>query len=204
MDKVSILQKYIPAQAAVLIARWIDEYKTELKISRNRSTKLGDYRHPYGGKGHRISVNYNLNQYSFLITLVHEFAHLLNWNRHKNKVKPHGTEWKQAFQEMMKPFFEMNIFPADVESALRTYMSNPAASSCSDMNLLRTLKNYDQKKEVLITVEKIPFNAIFALPNGRKFQKLALVRKRFKCVELSTKRMYLFNPLAEIVEIKQE
>ncbi|MOA49820.1 hypothetical protein D3C78_1727490 [compost metagenome] len=83
-------------------------------------------------------------------------------------------------------------------------MSNPAASSCSDMNLLRTLKNYDQKKDVLITVEKIPFNAIFALPNGRKFQKLALVRKRFKCVELSTKRMYLFNPLAEIVEIKQD
>lgn len=204
MDKVSILQKYIPAQAAILIARWIDEYKTELKISRSRTTKLGDYRHPYGGKGHRISVNYNLNQYSFLITLVHEFAHLLNWNRHKNKVKPHGTEWKQAFQEMMRPFFEMHIFPADVETALRTYMANPAASSCSDMNLLRTLKNYDQKKEVLITVEKIPFNSIFALPNGRKFQKLALVRKRFKCVELSTKRMYLFNPLAEIVEIKQD
>lgn len=104
MDKVSILQKYIPAQAAILIARWIDEYKTELKISKSRATKLGDYRHPYGDKGHRISVNYNLNQYSFLITLVHEFAHLLNWNRHKNKVKPHGTEWKQAFQEMMKPF----------------------------------------------------------------------------------------------------
>ncbi|UKJ08295.1 SprT-like domain-containing protein [Solitalea lacus] len=201
MDKISILQKYIPAPAAPLIVKWIDYYKAELKISRNRSTKLGDYRHPYGGKGHRISVNYNLNQYSFLITLVHEFAHLLNYNRHKNKVKPHGTEWKKAFQEMMHPFFEMNIFPVDVESALKAYMQNPAASSCSDMNLLRVLKNYDKKQEVLLAVEKLPFNAVFSLPNGRKFQKLELIRKRYRCVELSTKRMYLFNPLAEVVEL---
>ncbi|POY39281.1 sprT domain-containing protein [Solitalea longa] len=203
MDKVSILQKYIPAQAASLIVKWIDHYQAELKISRNRSTKLGDYRHPWGGQGHRISVNYNLNQYSFLITLVHEFAHLLNYNRHKNKVKPHGSEWKKAFQEMMQPFFEMKIFPQDVELALRSYMQNPAASSCSDMNLLRVLKNYDKKKEDLLTVEKLPINAVFALPNGRKFQKLDLIRKRYRCLELSTKRMYLFNPLAEVVKIEE-
>ncbi|MCO4293153.1 SprT-like domain-containing protein [Solitalea sp. MAHUQ-68] len=201
MDKVSILQKYIPAPAAPLIVKWIDHYQAELKISRSRSTKLGDYRHPFDGKGHRISVNYNLNQYSFLITLVHEFAHLLTYNRHKNKVKPHGAEWKTAFQEMMKPFFEMKIFPGDVESALAAYMQNPAASSCSDMNLLRVLKNYDKKKEDLLTVEKLPFNALFALPNGRKFQKLDLIRKRYRCLELSTKRMYLFNPLAEVVKL---
>ena len=201
MDKVSVLQKFIPAEAAPLIVKWIDHYQVALKITRSRNSKLGDYRHPYGNAGHRISVNHNLNNYSFLITLVHEFAHLLNWNRHKNSVKPHGVEWKQAFQEMMMPFFEMNIFPEDVKQSLKAYKNNPAASSCSDVKLMRILKQYDRKKEDMVTVETLPFNAVFAMKNGRKFQKLELIRKRYRCIELSTRRMYLFNPLAEVKDL---
>ncbi|WP_142603348.1 SprT family zinc-dependent metalloprotease [Solitalea koreensis] len=201
MDKVTVLQKFIPAEAAPLIVKWIDHYQVALKITRNRNSKLGDYRHPYGKAGHRISVNHNLNCYSFLITLVHEFAHMLNWNRHKNKVKPHGLEWKQAFQEMMAPFFEMNIFPEDILLALKAYMNNPAASSCSDVKLMRVLKQYDRKQEDMVTVETLPLNAFFAMKNGRKFQKLELIRKRYRCVELSTRRMYLFNPLAEVKDL---
>jgi SprT protein len=44
-----------------------------------RSSKLGDYRPPQRGLPHRISVNHNLNQHEFLITLIHEMAHLLCW-----------------------------------------------------------------------------------------------------------------------------
>ncbi|UOE49575.1 SprT-like domain-containing protein [Mucilaginibacter sp. SMC90] len=200
MDKVKVLEKYLPAEAAPLIARWIDYFKCEFKISRNRNSKFGDYRSPYGGKGHRISVNYDLNPYAFLVTTVHEFAHLHTWNEHKQKAKPHGTEWKNNFKKMMQPFFEKEIFPADVKKAIVNYLDNPAASSCSDLNLYRSLRKYDPPKEseAILTVEKIPLKALFKLKDGRVFRKDEKLRKRFKCTEVATKRIYLFSPVAEV------
>ncbi len=200
MDKVKVLEKYLPAEAAPLVARWIDYFKCEFKISRNRNSKFGDYRSPYGGKGHRISVNYDLNPYAFLVTTVHEFAHLHTWNEHKQTAKPHGTEWKNNFKKMMQPFFEKEIFPADVKKAIVNYLNNPAASSCSDLNLYRSLRKYDPPKEseAILTVEKVPLKALFKLKDGRIFRKDEKLRKRFKCTEVATRRVYLFSPVAEV------
>ncbi|QEM13315.1 SprT-like domain-containing protein [Mucilaginibacter rubeus] len=200
MDKVKVLEKYLPAEAAPLIARWIDYFKCEFKISRNRNSKFGDYRSPYGGKGHRISVNYDLNPYAFLVTTVHEFAHLHTWNEHKQNAKPHGTEWKNNFKKMMQPFFEKEIFPPDIKKAIVNYLDNPAASSCSDLNLYRSLRKYDPPKEseAILTVEKVPLKALFKLKDGRVFRKDEKLRKRFKCTEVATRRVYLFSPVAEV------
>jgi hypothetical protein len=188
----------MPAEAAPLIGRWIDYFKCEFKIARNRNSKFGDYRPPHAGKGHRISVNYDLNAYAFLVTTVHEFAHLYTWNQHQHKVKPHGQEWKSNFKKMMQPFFEKDIFPPDIRRAIVSYLDNPAASSCSDPNLFRTLRKYDPQKEAMTTVEKLPLKAVFKLKDGRVFRKEALLRKRFKCMEIQTKKMYLFSPVAEV------
>lgn len=198
LEKVKVLERYMPPAAAPLIGRWIDYFKCEFKISRNRNTKFGDYRPPHGGKGHRISVNYDLNPYAFLVTTVHEFAHLHTWNEHKHKAKPHGTEWKQNFKRMMQPFFDQQVFPPDVQKAITNYLNNPAASSCSDLNLYRSLRQYDAPKEDMLTVEKLPANAVFKIKDGRVFRKGEQLRKRFKCVEVSTKRVYLFSPVAEV------
>ncbi|MVN92505.1 SprT-like domain-containing protein [Mucilaginibacter aquatilis] len=198
MDKVKVLEKYLPAGAAPLVARWIDYFKCEFKISRNRNSKFGDYRPPFQGKGHRISVNHNLNPYAFLVTTVHEFAHLHTWNQHKNLIKPHGNEWKANFKKMMQPFFEQQVFPPDVTFAITAYLNNPAASSCSDLNLYRTLRKYDNNATAVTTVEKIPLKAVFKIKDGRIFRKEEQLRKRFRCTEISTKRIYLFSPVAEV------
>jgi SprT protein len=199
LDKISVLGRYLPSGAAPVIARWIDHFKCEFKISRGRTTKYGDYRHPFNGAGHRISVNYDLNPYAFLITTVHEFAHLLTWNEYKRRAKPHGLEWKNNFKRMMQPFFKQEIFPPDVKQAIISYLENPAASSCTDLNLFRVLKRYDHKPEGVVHVENIPLNSLFSMKNGRVFRKGERVRKRFKCVEIKTDRVYLFNPLAEVI-----
>ncbi len=198
MDKIKILEKYLPPAAAPLISRWIDYFKCEFKISRNRNSKFGDYRPPFRGKGHRISINYNLNHYAFLVTAVHEFAHLHTWNQHQDKVKPHGAEWKLNFKKMMQPFFEQQVFPADVQQSITRYLNNPAASSCSDLHLHRTLRSYDAPKPDIITVEKLPPQTRFKFKNGRIFEKGELLRKRFRCVEVTTRRIYLFSPIAEV------
>jgi hypothetical protein len=198
LDKVKVLAQYLPPDAAPLISRWIDYFVCEFKVSRNRGTKFGDYRHPYGGKGHRISVNYDLNPYAFLVTTVHEFAHLHTWNEHKNKTKPHGAEWKANFKRMMQPFFEKDIFPPDVKQAIVSYLNNPAASSCSDLNLYRSLRQYDAPKAAITTVEKLPPHAVFKLKDGRVFRLEERIRKRYRCVEVSSKRLYLFSAVAEV------
>jgi SprT protein len=198
LDKVKILETYLPAKAAPLISRWIDYFVCEFKVSRNRNSKFGDYRHPFGGQGHRISVNFDLNPYAFLVTTVHEFAHLHTWNQHKHKVKPHGAEWKANFKRMMQPFFEMDVFPPDVKQAIVSYLNNPAASSCSDLNLYRSLRQYDAPKPDHLTVEKLPAQALFKIKDGRIFRKQERVRKRYKCIEVSSKRIYLFSPVAEV------
>ncbi len=198
MNKTDVLAQYLPPAAAPIIAKWIDYFQCEFKISKNRTTKLGDYRHPFKEKGHKISVNNDLNQYSFLVTTVHEFAHLLTWNEHKHKAKPHGTEWKTNFKKMMKPFFEKEVFPADIHHTIVQYLNNPSASSCTDLTLARALKKYDTHLSTT-RVEELPISTVFVLKDGRKFKKGERLRKRFRCECLDNGKIYLFNPLAEVL-----
>lgn len=198
MDKTTVLAQYMPPGAAPIIAKWIDYFQCEFKIAKGRSTKLGDYRHPYNGKGHRISVNNNLNPFSFLVTTVHEFAHLLTYNEHKNKVKPHGYEWKQNFKKMMEPFFERRVFPDDIQKSIYAYLQNPAASSCTDLQLARALQQYDHEIGT-VRVEELPHQSVFRLHDGRQFKKGDRLRKRYRCVCMQTGKAYLFNPIAEVL-----
>ena len=188
----------MPLQAAELIAQWIKDCACQFTVSRNRRSKFGDYRPPFASKGHRISVNGNLNQYAFLITTVHEFAHLKTWSEHRNKVKPHGTAWKSNFKKLMEPFLVLEIFPEDIKRAVFNYLSNPAASSCTDLTLFRTLQKYDEIKNGHVVLEQLPERSLFAIPSGRVFEKGERLRKRYRCIEKSSGRVYLFNPLAEV------
>ena len=193
----SILHKYIPEKAVETIAEWIYIYDFKLRIKKSRSTKYGDYRPPMKGSNHLITINYDMNKYAFLITLVHEIAHLTNFNKHKNAVKPHGEEWKLHFKLLMNRFLNPEVFPDDVILALRKYMNNPAASSCSDINLLRVLKKYDMSIG-LILLEDIPEGKHFTYNETRQFVRGEQVRKRIKCKEVGSNRMYLFNPVTEV------
>jgi hypothetical protein len=192
-----VLKKYIPETAVEQIAYWIVELDFKLKIKRERSTRLGDYTSPRDGNNHLITINYNLNQYAFLITLVHEIAHLVTFNEYKNRVMPHGVEWKKNFQNLMTPFLSTDVFPVDLLYAVRKYLQNPAAASCSDNTLLRALKLYD-KDDGKIFLEHLPYNCVFLYNGERVFEKGEKIRTRFRCREVNTGTIYLFNALTEV------
>jgi len=197
-DYSAALSKYMPAEAASIVSQWINDSACRFRISRDRTSKFGDYRPPYGRHGHRISINQGLNPYAFLITTVHEFAHLKTWHEYKNRVKPHGQEWKTNFKRLMYPFIVARLFPDDIRKALTYYMENPAASSCTDLNLFRKLKEYDTPKSNTKTIDQLPEEALFVIKKGRIFQKKEKLRKRYRCIEVKTQRVYLFNPIAEV------
>ena len=192
----AILQKYIPEAATPQVYQWLQEYHIHLKISRKRSSKLGDYRSPHKDKGHQITVNHDLNPYSFLITLIHEIAHMLVWDKYRNRVRAHGKEWKETYRELMVPFFDMDIFPEDIDSALTNYLSKSYASSGSDLNLGRTLQKYDSDPG--LTLENIPEDSVFSLPNGMAFKKGTLNRKRYRCTRIDNNKVYRVSALIRV------
>lgn len=193
----SILQKYIPDSAIAIIAEWVFTFDFKLKIKKSRSSKYGDYRPPVKGFNHQITINGDMNKYAFLVTLVHEIAHLSNWQKHKNKVKPHGEEWKKEYQELIKYFLNETVFPQDIIVALTNYMVNPAASSCSDIELQKALRKYDSRLRG-VHIEELPDNSMFRIKNGRCFIKGKKLRKRYECKEVKTNRIYLFSPVSDV------
>lgn len=193
------MESYIPAESFQVVLLWIKHFDFLLKIKRSRLTKLGDYRHPYRGKPHEITVNENLNQYSFLITLVHEIAHLKAWNKYRGKILPHGQEWKEEFKTLLVPLIKLNVFPAEIYDCLEKYSLNPKASSCTDTALMKVLKKYDAYSEY-VHLEDLPEKSIFRLKNGRSFIKGERMRKRFKCTDLKSKQFFLISPVAEVVQ----
>lgn len=194
------LRQFIPHDAVPKVLEYLQHYKVHLTITRERKSILGDYRHATIYKTHRISVNGTLNPYSFLITLVHELAHLVTFMKYGNRVQSHGKEWKACYAMLLKDFLGHRIFPADIEMALQQSMHDLPASSCADEGLMRILKKYDKQENGLVMVEQLPEGQLFDIGQGRIFKKGKKLRKRFQCIELSTGKMYLFSPIYEVKE----
>ncbi len=141
------LLNFVPENTFLPVAAYLQQYKVHLTITNERKSILGDYRNAYNNKNHRISVNGNLNKYAFLVTLLHELAHLLTFEQHGNKVQSHGKEWKQLFGELLAQFINSKLFPSDIEEQLLTTLHNPGASSCAEEGLMRVLRKYDTQKD---------------------------------------------------------
>ena len=195
------LKKYIPERAAAPVFQLIKEHAVYLKIVRERVTRHGDYRRLENGQ-HQITVNVSLNKYRFLVTLIHEIAHLVAFEKYGRGIKPHGKEWKYTFRTLMLPFIRPEIFPQDLLPYLARHFKNPKASSSTDAALSIALKKYDTQQSENSYVFKIPIGSIFRIHNGKLYKKGNKRVKRIECIELATGKMYLFQPNAEVELIK--
>lgn len=190
-----VLIKYLPEGTENVVMSYFEQYKVRFKIVKPRKTKLGDFRVSPDSIIPEITVNGNLNKYSFLITTVHEFAHLKTYLEHKFRVSPHGKEWKDNFIQLMLPIIDLKVLPADITNALIQSFVNVKASSCTDVKLHRVLKNYDDFNSNEILLEELSKNSTFVLGN-QVFQKGNLRRTRYLCEEIGTQKKYLINALA--------
>ncbi len=190
------LKEYIPESAILRISELLEHDNITVKIKKERKTRHGDYRKLPNGK-HQITINSNLNQYRFLITLIHEIAHFETYHKYGRFIKPHGKEWKRTFQYLMLPFINPNIFPSELLPLLAKHFKNPKASSDTDTHLALALKQFDEPNNKTLVFE-IPLGQTFKLYNGRVFKKGKKRIKRYECLEISSGKLYLFNPNAEV------
>ena len=193
-QKRDILQKYIPKEAVGMVVDLTERYPCHLKVVNKRRSKHGDFKKFSDGRL-QITINNDLNPYRFLLTLIHEFAHLVTFEEYR-KVRPHGQEWKYNFKLLMLPFLKPNIFPNEILSQLALYLINPKASSDGDVKLSAALRNYDAIGNKTLIFE-IPDQAEFKFQN-RTFIKGKKRRTRYECIEVMTHKKYTFHPHAEV------
>jgi hypothetical protein len=200
-DLRSSLTPFIPEKSLDEVVVLLQKYPIHLGLMAPRSGRYGDYRSPQqNNEFHKITVNGDLNKYAFLITFLHEYAHLLVFVNHGPRAQAHGSEWKTAFRQLLHHFIFLNIFSDDIRLALQNYMKKVPASTASDPQLMRVLERYNTRKspENETTLEQLPAKARFSY-NGEFFEKGERLRKNFICTRLSNGAKYRFSPVAKVV-----
>lgn len=193
-NKISV---HLPDGTAEYVVELMVKYKVQLKLNKPRSSKFGDYRAPYRHDNyHRITVNKDLNPYSFLTTFLHEVAHLTAFEKYRNTILSHGKEWKHEFKELLAPIVHHHQLPEDIQLALKSYMHDPAASSCSDKHLMKVLSRYDKDQKPLL--EQIPHGSLFKLDTGRVFKKGNKLRSWFQCFEQPSGKEYRVSGISKV------
>jgi len=196
MTSSEVFSRFVPEGAVSYCDKLYQRLNFEFKIKKNRQTKMGDYRYNFQSGKQLISINNDLNPYAFLITYLHEIAHLVAFNVHGRGIQPHGKEWKRSFREIAQPMLHESIFPKPLLEALRNYFRNPKASSCSDPRLYQLLKKYDTNCDSILlkeigTGEKFYFNE-------KLFLKLEKKRTRSVCQDINSGKKYLISEIAEV------
>jgi SprT protein len=198
-----ILARYVPEKALPYCVQLWNDTPFHFKVSRARGSKLGDYRYDHRVKSHTITVNNNLNQYAFLLTYIHEIAHLHVQLKYGRKALPHGKEWKSTFRQIMLPVLNEEIYPHEILEALKKHMKNPKASSHSDHHLYKALKHYDTGKlSDAVLLEDLKEGESFVF-KGVAYQKLMTRRTRVLCLHAGSRRKYLIPKMAEVTRMDQ-
>ncbi len=193
------LADFLPENTFNLVVGYIHQHNVHLTVTKRRRSILGDYRHAGYGSNHRISINGNLNKYEFLITLLHELAHLLTFEQYGQKSESHGREWKSTYSKLLVDFVQHKFFPPDIEHALQRSIINPAATANGETELLLILRKYDEvNRDGYCHVAEIPEGALFLMDNGKVFRKGMKRRKRYECTEVKTGLKYSFSPVSEV------
>lgn len=203
-EPLEALKAYVPEGSFEQTCKYLRRYRVHLTITRERVSVLGSYRSAFNSQNHRITVNGNLNEYSFLITLIHELAHLLTFEKFGARIAPHGPEWKRQYSQLLGVYINQGVFPDDVAEELIATMQNPSATSCAETSLLRVLRRYDPHKPGFYLLEELPEQSMFKTRNGVLFRKLHQKRKRILCNQEETSRLYLFSPVTEVQLVRKK
>lgn len=189
-------ERYVPAPAVGYCLHLWQQHDFTFAISRPRRSRLGTHQFD-PAEGHHITVNADLNPAAFLITYLHEVAHVRTVRQARRRVLPHGTAWKTHFRDLLQPVLTETVFPLSVLDPLRSYARNPTASTASYAPLLRALQGLDTRSTEVLTVDQIPQGESFTL-GKRVFLRGPLRRTRVLCTEQTTGRRYTVPAHAQV------
>lgn len=190
------LAQRIPVPAQEYVSLLMSRFDLELHLSAPRVSKLGHFRPAHAGRPQSISINRDLSTERFLLTLVHELAHLICHKEYGRRIKPHGAEWKRCFQQLMTPLLCEEVFSSGILPQVIRHLNAPKATSCVDKELHRAFERLEGKE--YITLDEIPEGSRFSIRKDRQFIKGAKRRTRYLCEEVTSGRAYLIHGAAPV------
>ena len=195
-----IFDTHIPAAAVSYCLDLWQKTPFSFKVQTPRTSKLGDFRYRKDRKIQTITINSDLNCYQFLLTFIHEVAHLHTFEELGTNHLPHGNEWKRKFQQLLEPILIDAVFPKDILIPLRQHMKNPSASPSRDLFLMKEMSKYDiptdQSSEQIFLSDLLPGKEF--LLSGRTFKKGITRRTRILCEEVDSGKKFLVSRLAKV------
>ncbi len=193
---IQTLEQYLPENTFPFLKKWFSDYYIHIKITRNRNSKLGDYRR-LPDNSHQITVNSTLDKQLFFFVLTHELAHLIAFEKFNFRISAHGKEWKNTFTEMLLE--SLNIYSDDLKPIIFKFSKNPKANFMASPDLVRYF-HIDNSEDNLVFVEDLSINDEF-LYKGDNYKLLEKKKKLYLCIHLKNSKKYLFRALAKVEKI---
>jgi len=191
---IQSLEKYLPKKNTLKYLRiWFSDYYIHIKVTRNRNSKLGDYR-KLPDNSHEITVNSTLTPQLFFFVLTHELAHLIAFEKYGRKISPHGNEWKETFRNMLLESLE--IYDDELKPIIIKFSKSPKANFMASTDLVRYFHT-EKQDDTLHFIEELQKGEFFIYRN-EKYLLEGLVKKNYLCKNLATGRKYSFKPLARV------
>lgn len=190
------LEQFIPEKAKTHLRKWVEKHSIHFIITRNRSSKLGDYRKLPNGR-HQITINGTLQPDLFFLVLTHELAHLKTREAFGIEVLPHGTEWKTIYRLMLIESLE--AYADELQPLIFKFSKSPKANFMASTDLVYYFHKDKLKNEEVFLVDLVA-NCRFIYRN-QKFEIIGRRKKNYLCKNLDNGKTYIFQPLASVQKI---
>ena len=193
---IQSLEKYLPQNTLDHLRNWFSDHSIHIKITRNRNSKLGDYR-KLRDLSHEITINSTLQPQLFFFVLTHELAHLIAFEKFGRRISPHGNEWKETFRKMLLESIE--VYEDDLKPIIFKFSKSPKANFMASPDLVKYfhIENHEDDE---IYIESLTKGDHFTYRN-EKYLLEGLIKKNYLCVNLVTGRKYSFKPLARVKKL---
>lgn len=196
---IKVLEKFLPENALPYLKIWFGSYPCHLKITKNRNSKLGDYR-KLPDKSHQITVNGTLEPQLFFFVLTHELAHLIAFEKYGRRISPHGAEWKQTFREMLLE--SLTVYAEDLRPIIQKFSKSPKANFMASPELVKYFHRPEEDDEQTF-IENLKKGELFEYKK-EIFVIEETTKKRYLCKNIKSSRKYYFRNLAQVKKLKSE
>lgn len=190
---IQSLEKYLPHNTLQYLKVWFSDYYIHIKITRNRNSKLGDYR-KLPDNSHEITINSTLAPELFFFVLTHELAHLIAFEKYGKRISPHGSEWKETFRQMLLQSIE--VYEENLRPIIIKFSRSPKANFMASPDLVKYF-HIEKQDDALVFIEELQKGDFFIYRN-EKYLLEGLIKKNYLCKNLATGRKYSFKPLARV------
>ncbi|KQT24418.1 transcription elongation protein SprT [Chryseobacterium sp. Leaf405] len=190
---IQSLEKYLPQNTLPYLKDWFSDYYIHIKVTKNRDSKLGDYRKLHDNS-HEITINSTLVPQLFFFVLTHELAHLIAFEKYGRRISPHGNEWKETFRQMLLQ--SLDVYDEDLKPIIIKFSKSPKANFMASPDLVKYF-HIEKQDDSLQFIEKLQKGDFFIYRN-EKYLLEGLIKKNYLCKNLATGRKYSFKPLARV------